>query len=48
MGNGEFKASPRNAEELFMVAMDQELLNRLVVIPKDRASVSSKKKNKSK
>ena len=48
MGNEEFKASPRNAEELFMVAMDQELLNRLVVIPKDRASVSSKKKNKSK
>lgn len=33
MGNGEFKSSPKNAEELFEVAMSQELLNR-VIIPK--------------
>lgn len=46
MGNEEFKASPRNAEELFTVAMDQELLNRLTIIPKDRVSVLDKKKNK--
>lgn len=33
MNGTEFKCTPRNAEELFKVAMDQELLNR-VVIPK--------------
>ena len=33
MNGTEFKRTPRNAEELFKVAMDQELLNR-VVIPK--------------
>lgn len=33
MDGTEFKCSPRNAEELFKVAMDQELLNR-VYIPK--------------
>lgn len=34
LGTGEFKSTPRNAEELFAAAMDQELLNR-VSIPKD-------------
>lgn len=34
LGTGEFKSIPRNAEELFAAAMDQELLNR-VSIPKD-------------
>lgn len=33
LGTGEFKATPRNAEELFATAMNQELLNR-VIIPK--------------
>lgn len=35
LGTGEFKATPRNAEELFAAAMDQELLNR-VYIPSDK------------
>lgn len=34
LGTGEFKATPRNAEELFATAMNQELLNR-VIIPKE-------------
>lgn len=40
LGTGEFKATPRNAEELFAAAMDQELLNR-VSIP---APIKGKKK----
>lgn len=32
MGNSPFKASPKNAEELFSVAMDQELLNRVQIV----------------
>ena len=34
MGTGTMKRTPRNAQELFAAAMDQELLNRLVVIKK--------------
>lgn len=44
LGNGEFKRSPRNAEELFLTAMDQELLNRLVVIPDNKPKKNFKKK----
>lgn len=35
LGTGEFKSTPRNAEELFAAAMDQELLNR-VYIPSEK------------
>lgn len=35
LGTSPFKAAPKTAEELFMTAMDQELLNR-VVIPKNK------------
>lgn len=34
LGKGEFEATPRNAEELMQVAMDQELLNLLRVVKK--------------
>lgn len=34
LGTSPFKATPRNAEELFVAAMDQELLNRLKVVKK--------------
>lgn len=47
-----FKATPRTAEELFLVAMDQELLNRVQIIedkrPKTRKKNFKKKPNKSK
>ena len=32
MGTGTMKRTPKNAEELFMVAMDQSLLNKLKVV----------------
>lgn len=31
LGKGDFKSTPKNAEELFKVAMDQELLNRVTI-----------------
>lgn len=45
LGTGEFKASPRNAEELFLIAMDQELLNRVQIVKeKPKAKKNFKKK----
>lgn len=32
LGDGDFKATPKNASELFKVAMDQELLNAVIII----------------
>lgn len=44
MGTGTMKRTPKNAEELFMVAMDQDLLNRLqVVVNKPKRKTSKKK-----
>lgn len=44
MGTDTMKRTPKNAEELFMVAMDQELLNRLqVVVNKPKRKTSKKK-----
>lgn len=31
LGNGKVNKTPKNAKELFLAAMDQELLNRLVI-----------------
>lgn len=36
LGNGDFKATPKNAAELFKVAMDQELLNAVNIIREKR------------
>lgn len=46
LGTKPFKASPRNAEELFLAAMDQELLNRVQIVeePQTRKKKSFKKK----
>lgn len=48
LGTGEFKATPRTAEELFLVAMDQELLRRVQIVedkkPKTRKKNFKKKK----
>lgn len=44
MGTGTMKRTPKNAEELFMVAMDQDLLNRLqVVVNKPKRKTNKKK-----
>ena len=43
LGTKPFKATPKNATELFNAAMDQELLNRLVV--SERKVVNKTKKN---
>ena len=43
LGTGEFKATPRNAKELFEAAMDQELLNR-VFIPSSKTKKGKKGK----
>ena len=44
VGTGTMKRTPKNAEELFMVAMDQDLLNRLqVVVNKPKRKTSKKK-----
>ncbi len=40
-GNKPEQKAPKNAEELFLAAMDQELLNR-VVIPKDKPNKKKK------
>ena len=45
LGTKEFKASPRNAEELFNAAMNQELLNMLTIV-KDRFYNKTKKSKK--
>lgn len=46
LGTKESKSTPRNAEELFNAAMNQELLNRLVVILKKKKNKQIKRKNK--
>ena len=38
LGKGEFEATPRNAEELMQVALDQELLNLLRVVQKKKVA----------
>lgn len=43
LGTKPFKATPKNATELFNAAMDQELLNRLVI--SERKSVTKAKRN---
>lgn len=43
MGTKPFKATPKNATELFNAAMDQELLSRLVVVEKKATKKNSKK-----
>lgn len=44
MGTKPFKASPRNATELFNAAMDQELLNRLVIVENKKKNFKKDKK----
>mgnify|MGYP000494241051 FL=1 len=44
MGTKPFKASPRNATELFNAAMDQELLNRLVIVENKKKNFKKNKK----
>lgn len=48
LGTSPSKASPKNAEELFLAAMDQELLNRLKVIVKRKPGRGKPAKKKSK
>ncbi len=43
LGNGKVDRTPKNAKELFLAAMNQELLNRLV-IPKKTLRTSKKRK----
>lgn len=43
LGTSPSKASPKNAEELFLAAMDQELLNRLKVVVKRKFGRGKKK-----
>ena len=44
----EFNVTPRNAEELFLAAMDQDLLNRLQVVVKPAKKQVKRKTNKNK
>ena len=44
LGNGKVNRTPKNAKELFLAAMNQELLNRLVV-PKKTLRTKIKKKH---
>ena len=46
MEGKEFSATPRNAEELFLAAMNQELLNRLQVVVKPVKKQAKRKTNK--
>lgn len=48
MGTSPFKASPRNAEELFLAAMDQELLNRVQIVEDRKPRIKKKKTFKGK
>lgn len=48
LGTSSTKATPKNAEELFMAAMDQELLNRLKAIIKRKPGRGKPSKAKSK
>ena len=46
MEGKEFSVTPRNAEELFLAAMNQELLNRLQVVVKPVKKQVKRKTNK--
>ena len=48
MEGKEFSVTPRNAEELFLAAMNQELLNRLQVVVKSVKKQVKRKTNKNK
>lgn len=46
LGNGNFKRTPKNAEELFRAAMNQELLNEISIVITNKVSTNNKHKNK--